>query len=640
MTRITEGLLQTLACVAVAGLLIALPGGQATPLRRTKQEETIKETEKHRTKREDDGDAGSLHARGISFLQNFGYFPKSDLETGALRSEEEFKKAVRAMQKIANIPQTGELDEATVEKMNSPRCGLPDTIDETNEDGWSKKRRKKRYNHSSEKWRKNHLTYRFLNYSPKLSRYTIEDAIDKAFRVWSGVTNLDFSKIDTADHADIYLLFGRHFHNDGYPFDGQGMVLAHAFFPGTDDRAGDTHFDADEPWTVGSKNGINLFSVAAHEFGHALGLAHSGVVGSLMYPWYQGFVENFQLHPDDIQGIQTLYGVRYNNNLPPRRPEIPVIPSTTAMVPRRPPTTRTTTTTTTTRRPYTYRPRPRTRRPYVPRTTPKPDGKPDNCNVVIEAADVVRGELMLFSGKWFWRRNEEGILNGYPVLISEFWVGYPQDQHVDAIYERRDGKIVIFYGAHYWLFDGNQLERNFDPKGNPLTDYGLPTGLSKIDAIWRWGHNERIYMISGNMYWKLSHRNKVERNYPRDLSVWGGVPVSPDAAFQFWDGRTYFFKGKQYWEFNDGVMRTRKSSPRPLAGLWMGCSDLPTTETSNEIPIFPAGDEQPRVHGSGQTDNNSNSANGVQKCCGMKQYYVLLLSAFVYLFTRNNQNFS
>ena len=47
----------------------------------------------------------------------FGYLPQSDMETGALRTEEEVRRSIRQFQQFAHLPVTGHLDSRTLHMM-------------------------------------------------------------------------------------------------------------------------------------------------------------------------------------------------------------------------------------------------------------------------------------------------------------------------------------------------------------------------------------------------------------------------------------------------------------------------------------------------------------------------------------------
>ncbi|OQR75284.1 72 kDa type IV collagenase-like, partial [Tropilaelaps mercedesae] len=394
------------------------------------------------------------------------------------------------------------------------------------------------------------LCFSITDWPADLDANFVRQKIGKAIRVWSRYSRLIFT--ETRDpKADILVKFLKGRHGDAYPFDGPGMVLAHAYFPGGE-IGGDVHFDADENWGGNMATlGVELFVAGAHEFGHSMGLAHVSEPSSLMYPWYQDsphFTENsFQLPEDDIRGIQHLYG----------RPERGAESS-----PRFYMTTRRPLTTTTTRRGDVF---------LGYREMP-----PEPCDIDgIDAISIIRGETFIFKGKYFFRLdNELQIMSSQAFEVSRLFRGFPtetsegQDVVIDAVYENRRGEIHFFIGRELYVFMGQTLKPGYPL---PLSSLGLPLNVSRIDAAFIWGHNQKIYLFQDDLYWRFDeYDGMVEPDYPRHIRSWGGVPSRIDAAFTWTDQSTYFFKGRRFWRFHDKRMSIFNDSGS-IVQFWFGC---------------------------------------------------------------------
>ncbi len=233
------------------------------------------------------------------FLSRFGYVPAPDAPARGVL-DDATAEALTRFQRFMNLPESGEFDERTRRLMTTPRCAMPDLS------------RGVEFATTCS-WQQSEITYAFDTGTADVPGNTEFQAVRNAFGTWAAVIPVTFREVGVNDSPNVRIGWRPASDPD---LSMVGGTLAHADFPPgcgvvTNTLPKPVHFDDEEhTWSVGAVVGaFDVETVALHEIGHILGLAHSNVTGAVMAPTIGSNLTKRALTQDDISGVQSLYGM-------------------------------------------------------------------------------------------------------------------------------------------------------------------------------------------------------------------------------------------------------------------------------------------------------------------------------------------
>ncbi|XP_022080549.1 matrix metalloproteinase-21-like [Acanthaster planci] len=353
-------------------------------------------------------------------------------------------------------------------------------------------------------------------YSRHFSADDLRSQLNQAFRRWAEVLPVTFVEMPLGDllHVNIHISFLNSLNSGDFTFQFASGELARTTRTATNEAI---HFNDDVQWTYNSHQGKNLIKVAVHEIGHVLGLFHSDIEQSIMYPVYIPFEStdsNFRVSIDNesLTRAQAIHGVcagsfdtildwvrwvgnrKKYNSLFFRGDALWVYENTNNRV-----------------------------KTGDPRTVHDmwASNVPTHLDATLQilSRSSSSDDLYFFKGNKYYQINSatravmanpdgtfgRSIAQGWPAKP-----GFPRipDNIDTAYYDKRDGNVYFFKGNQVYAYDMQADGCCLDNYPMPISTaypyrYNMTSGLpGDIDAAYYSIHSRKLFFFKGDVYWE------------------------------------------------------------------------------------------------------------------------------------------
>jgi hypothetical protein len=300
---------------------------------------------------------------------------------------------------------------------------------------------------------------------------------------------------------------------------------------------------------------INLYLVAVHEIGHALGLDHSYDENSIMYPSYQPMVKSNILPQSDRESIQRLYG---------RKQSSTATPSTARS------TSTTSTTTTSTRRVITT----------TKDSATLPTGKSHpRCRLFLDAAfGHPDGTLHTFNAGILWRYiPNESTWEDRASTYKQTYSDLPKSLAA-GVYNSRSKQALFFTNARVYHYDIDSQNRARFRKEQKLAR-NLQNSI--VGAIY---YRSEIYVITHRTMRVFQLDNGYQQSGERNLSEeFPRFTGTVTTAFSYGDLHHFFTTDHLVYVWSERL-NTWKTFAKPMESNWFACSGTETYVVRDTSP--------------------------------------------------------